>query len=371
MNKTRLCILCGGQSAEHEISLLSACNVAAAVDRTRHELLVVGIDKRGGWWLFESEPFVSHAGDAARIALWLESGTPVTLACIAGRGTLVPLADPARTLPLDVAFPVLHGSHGEDGAVQGLLAMNNLPCVGCDLTSSAVCMDKHLAKIVLAQAGLPVARGCLVETRTRAAVAAAAVVAELGLPLFVKPARLGSSVGVTKVKTPEALGPALDEALRYDTKVLIEECVVGREIECAVLGNHAPEASVPGEVVPQHEFYSYAAKYLDENGAVLKAPADLDEATAARVRELALRSFQALGCRGMARVDMFLTPAGRLVVNELNTIPGFTAISMYPRLWALGGVPYPALVERLIALALEAFAAERALVTDVRPPDAG
>ena len=350
MSARNLLVLCGGRSAEHEVALQSAINVVAAVDRGAFNLAVVGIDKNGAWRRLPPADFVLHRNDPARTAL-APGGEAVSLCCRDGRGWLVPAAG-GEPWAVDVAFPVLHGTYGEDGTIQGLLAMMNIPCVGCDHTSSANCMDKAITKQVLTYAGIPVADGLIV-TGGADTVKAEAVGRELGWPVFVKPARLGSSVGVSKVKAPGDLQAALELAFRFDDKVLVERYMPGREIECAVLGNASPRAAVPGEVIPRHEFYSYAAKYLDENGARLEAPANLPAEVAVLVQEMAVQAFQAMGCTGLARVDFFLMPDQRLVVNELNTIPGFTRISMYPRLWQLSGLTYSQLVSELIRLAEE------------------
>jgi D-alanine-D-alanine ligase len=263
-----------------------------------------------------------------------------------------------------VVFPVLHGPYGEDGSVQGLCRLANLPCVGAGILGSAVGMDKDVMKRLLRDAGIPIARFVTV-FRGRAEPAFAALSADLGTPLFVKPANLGSSVGISRVQTAAEYRLALDAAFEYDTKVVVEECIVGREIECAVLGNTEPQASVPGEIVTggSHTFYDYEAKYIDEKGAELRIPAPLDERVAERVRETAIRAFTVLCCEGMARVDMFLRDSGEVLVNEINTIPGFTKISMYPKLWEASGISYSQLVDRLIGLAIERHETERKLKT--------
>jgi D-alanine-D-alanine ligase len=362
MPKRNLLVLCGGRSAEHEVALQSAINVVAAVDRAVFDLAVVGIDKDGTWRRLPVDAFAVNLADPALTAL-APAGQTVTLGSRGGQGWLTPL-DHGEPWRIDVAFPVLHGTYGEDGTMQGLLAMMNIPYVGCDHTSSANCMDKAVTKQILRYAGIPVAEGFIVTGGT-GAISAAEIGRGLGWPVFVKPARLGSSVGVHKVKAAADLEAALADALRYDDKVLVERYLPGREIECAVLGNECPRAAVPGEVVPnpRHGFYSYPAKYLDEAGARLDAPADLPAEVVARVQDLAVRAFAALGCSGMARVDFFLMPDGGLIVNELNTIPGFTKISMYPRLWQLSGVTYPQLVSELIRLAEERHAARARLCT--------
>lgn len=344
----RLGLVFGGRSREHEVSVVSARSVARAVDRDRHELVPMAVDRRGRW------------AEAAVAAAVLESSADRVDRVRAFDG--VHALDP-RLLDgsVDVVFPVLHGPFGEDGAVQGMLEMLDLPYVGCDTTASAVCMDKVLTKRILEQAGVATAPWCAVDRRSwttqrdRATEAALA----LGLPLFVKPARLGSSVGVTKVRDAAGLGPAVEAALDHGDRLVVERAVVGRELEVAVLGADLPRASVPGEIVPGHEFYDYDDKYVDD-ACELLAPAPLEAAEADAARDLAERVFRLLGCEGMARVDLFLDAAdGRLWVNEVNTIPGFTSISMYPRLWGVSGLDYPQLVAELIRLALERHARRR------------
>ncbi len=360
--KQRLCILCGGKTPEHEISLLSARNVVAAVDRGRYDIILVGIDKAGGWSLFPADAFTRGGEDAKRIAL-ADGGVPLAPSCRGGAAFVLPLegGDP---IGIDIAFPVMHGTYGEDGAIQGLLRMLGIPVVGCDLASSANCMDKETSKILLGRAGIHVARAVMADGGFGPAAARAAV-RELGLPVFVKPARMGSSVGVSRVNCEAELEPAVQQALRFDTKALVEEYVAGREIECAVLGNREPRASLPGEIIPVgDDHYSFLLKYIQEDGAALVAPAHLDQDAVGLIQETAIAAFRALSCSGMARVDFFLKADGTAVVNELNTIPGFTRISMYPKLWDLSGVSYPALVQRLIDLARERFEEENALTTD-------
>lgn len=338
----RLGLVFGGRSGEHEVSVVSARSVARALDEERYRLLPMAIDRQGRW----ADP------DTAAEVLERSGDRPDQVMRFAGSEAVDPrLLDGS----VDVAFPVLHGPFGEDGSIQGLFEMLDLPYVGCDLASSAVCMDKILGKRLLLQAGLPTVEWRQIgarawsERREELSVASLA----LGLPLFVKPARLGSSVGISKVKTAADLGPAVDEALRWDERVIVERGLDAREIEVAVLGSDEPRASVPGEIIPGHEFYDYSDKYLDDACRLL-APAQLEPSQTAAVRELAVAAYEALGCDGMARVDLFLErPSGTLWVNEANTIPGFTSISMYPRLWALTGLGYPRLLEELIRLAVE------------------
>lgn len=367
--KIRVGIIFGGKSAEHEVSLQSAQSILAALDQERFEAVLIGIDKSGRWAFYDQARYLLHADDPDRIQLQASSQA---LAVIPGaqERRVVHLAGQRLEESIDVVFPVLHGPFGEDGTVQGLLKLANLPFVGAGVLGSAVGMDKDVMKRLLRDAGVPVGKFLTVPARLHDRVTFEDVKKALGMPCFVKPANLGSSVGVSKVSHQEELAAALGEAFRFDTKVLIEEFIAGREIECAVLGNEAPMASCPGEITPTHEFYSYDAKYLDEHGALLRIPADLDEGTTRRVQELAIRSFEVLCCEGMARVDCFLRPDGEVLVNEINTIPGFTKISMYPKLWEASGIPYSQLVERLIALAMERFERESNLQTSARlPPD--
>lgn len=352
-------IICGGRSPEHQISLQSARNVIKAAVAS-FKVVVVGIAKDGQWLLLPREEFSVGYESADTVKLNVAAGKPV---CLTRRGRKVGLLGTDGSFQaLDVCFPVMHGENGEDGTIQGLLQLQGLPYVGCDVASSAVSMDKDLTKRLLAAAGIAVAPGVCIQAHEFKGYDTKALVRTLGLPLFVKPSRLGSSVGVTKVKKASQLRATIADALRYDSKVLVESAIVGREIECAVLGNEAPEGSVAGEVIPTHEFYSYEAKYIDDNGAILKAPAELSPAMHQRVREAACAVFRTLGCGGLARVDFFLTPKGKLICNEINTIPGFTKISMYPKLWELSGVPQPELVRRLVAFALDRQRQQAALL---------
>lgn len=343
-------LLFGGKSVEHEVSCESARNIVMALDPAKYEVLLVGIDKEGVWRLCGPEdlalPECPRDRDVVALVPYPQGGKLYSLR----EGRVI--ASP------DVVFPVLHGTFGEDGTLQGLLEMVDLPYVGSGVTGSAICMDKEVTKRLLREAGLPVAR-FLVATKSSAPSFLEAT-GVLGHPLFVKPATLGSSVGAAKVEQEAEFYAALEEAFQYDDRVLIEEYIAGREIECSVLGNENPLASLPGEIIPHHPFYSYEAKYLDPHGAELLAPAPLDEETTHRVQELALCAFRVCHCAGMARVDFFLR-GKELYINEVNTIPGFTRISMYPRLWEVSGIPYPLLLDRLIALAFERKEKERKL----------
>lgn len=364
--RKRVGILFGGKSVEHEVSLQSARNVFEAIDKSKYDPVLIGIDRDGHWHVSDAallaaatSPMAALAAGASKSALALVPGE--TERALVEAGT-------QRGLPrLDVVFPVLHGAYGEDGTVQGLLKLANVPFVGAGVLGSAVGMDKDVAKRLLRDAGIPVARFVALTERTAKNATYDRLAAEVGAPFFVKPANSGSSVGVSKVADSAGWAKARDAALRYDRKILVEEFIEGREIEVAVLGNDDPQASVPGEIAPHHEFYSYEAKYLDENGAVLRIPADLPPGVGDRVRRLAVETFRTLECAGMARVDFFMRDDGRAYVNEINTIPGFTKISMYPKLWEASGVPYSALIERLIELALERHTREQKIETSYRP----
>lgn len=358
--KIRVGILFGGKSAEHEVSLQSAKNVIDAIDRTKYDVVLIGLDKNGRWHLNDSSQFLSHSGDPRRIKL-SDASNAVTLAPESSGQLSILAGDPPDT-SIDVVFPILHGPYGEDGTVQGLLKLANIPFVGAGVLGSAVGMDKDVMKRLLRDAGVPIGKFFVVGKHDRLP-GWAKVTGELGSSVFVKPANMGSSVGVSKVDDEDDYLEAAGLAFDYDTKILIEECIEGREIECSVLGNEDPEASVPGEILPTHEFYSYEAKYIDENGAKLQIPAELPEETVDRVRKLSIRTFQVLCCEGLARVDMFLKADGELIVNEINTIPGFTSISMYPMLWQESGISYTELIDRLLGLAIERHGREQGLRT--------
>src|SRR5512143_958879 len=340
--RLKVALLFGGRSGEHEVSLRSGASVAAGL-RPRHDVVCVLIDKSGRWLLQHgAEPRPS-------------GGEPVFLAPV--------LADARVLARPDVFFPVLHGPYGEDGTVQGLFELAAVAYVGAGVAASAAAMDKALMKALFARAGLPQVDYRVLLRRDRDAERR--VLDDLGLPVFVKPANLGSSVAVSKVKSADALGPALDAAFAYDRKALVEKGVAAREVEVSVLGNDEPLASVPGEIAPDREFYDYDSKYAAESRTELLIPAPLEPAVSEQVRRLAAAAFQAVDAAGYARVDFFVErPGGRLLVNEINTIPGFTSISMYPKLWEASGLGYPDLLARLVALGLERHAARAALRTD-------
>jgi D-alanine-D-alanine ligase len=350
--KIRVAVLFGGRSAEHEVSLQSARNVIEAIDQEKFETVLIGIDRKGAWFLNdESMPLLNS--DNPRLIALNKCKNPVSLIPGDQTGVLINLQGPASTPAVDVIFPVLHGPYGEDGSIQGLAKLANVPCIGSDILGSAIGMDKDVSKRLLRDAGIPVARHICLRRNGLTSKLPAQVEQALGYPVYVKPANMGSSVGVTKVPGAADLIPAIDNALQYDTKVVIEEAIVGREIECSVLGNDDPIASVVGEIETADGFYSYEKKYIDENAAVLKIPANLDRATVEKVQARSIAAFKVLESRGMARVDMFLTESGEVYINEINTIPGFTVISMYPKLWQASGLSYRDLIDRLIQLALD------------------
>lgn len=358
--KTRVGILFGGRSAEHEVSLQSAKNIVAAIDRKKYEPVLIGIDKTGRWNHIREKNFLQTFVTDEPTALPDFSDTLLVSPCAQSEEFLF-TRDGKPVAPVDVVFPVLHGTFGEDGTIQGLLKLSGIPFVGADVLGTAVGMDKDVMKRVLRDAGIPIP-GFLVYTWSRKdSIDFDRVKTTLGMPLFVKPANLGSSVGITKVRERNDFAEACAQAFAYDVKIIIEEAVEGREIECSVLGNELPESSLPGEVKPRHEFYSYDAKYVDSEGAELIIPAALPEKVSERVRELAVQTFRTLGCEGLARVDFFIRGESEVLVNEINTLPGFTAISMYPKLWAASGVSQTELIDRLITLALQRAEREKRL----------
>ncbi|MFQ5700812.1 MAG: D-alanine--D-alanine ligase family protein [Acidobacteriota bacterium] len=350
MKKIRLGLVFGGRSVEHDVSILSARAVLAHLDRDKYEIVPIGITREGRWLT---------AGDAQVLLdedLASRSARPVLLPPDPGVGGLLPSGPGESAIARDVIFPLVHGPGGEDGTIQGLLELAGLPYVGSGVLGSSLGMDKIAMKDVFRAAGLPSCR--FLPTNRREIEQApdgvcSRVESRIGFPCFTKPANGGSSVGVTKVEGPRSLRDGLVEAARYDRRVLIEEAVSGQEVECAVLGNDDPRASVVGEIVPCHDFYDYSAKYLEE-GSELIIPARIETSQAERVRKLSVAAFKAIDAAGMARVDFFVRRSdGAVLINEINTIPGFTPISMYPRLWKSDGIGFPELVDRLVSLGLE------------------
>lgn len=360
--KIRVLVLFGGRSAEHEVSLQSAQNVIGALNKDKYEVVPMGIDKKGGWRLGAGSQLLLNAGDSRSIKL-NKQGKSIVLVPAGEKGEIMRAANRNVVGAVDVVFPVLHGTFGEDGTVQGMLKTLDVPFVGAGVLGSAVGMDKDVQKRLLRDAGISTAKFIVLHKENRNNVTYEWIVREMGVPFFVKPANLGSSVGVHKVKNKAQFHGAIADAFSYDGKVLIEEYIKGREFECAVLGNEDPIASVLGEVSPTHEFYSYEAKYLDENGARIQIPAKLSPNVAKHMRKLAVRTFEVLCCAGMARVDFFTRENGEILVNEINTIPGFTKISMYPKLWAASGLSSEKLIDKLIQLAIQRFDKEKKLKT--------
>ncbi|HEY7352573.1 MAG TPA: D-alanine--D-alanine ligase [Terriglobales bacterium] len=387
MKKLRVGILFGGRSGEHEISLLSAASVFKAIDPNKYEVVPIGITKDGRWLtasdakrLLEGKPLESdkqlRAGDpeTTPAAAVLQNGESVVVPPEPHSTAMAPFQSEAptrraadRAINVDVIFPVLHGTFGEDGTIQGLLELADIPYVGAGVLGSAAGMDKDIMKSLFRAAGLPIVKHVTVlrsDWESQPKKVQKLVESKLKYPVFVKPANLGSSVGISKARERKELGPAMDEAARFDRKIVIEEGVGGkkkkaRELEVSVLGNDRPEASVPGEIVPSAEFYDYSAKYLDE-GSQLIIPAKLTKAETKKIQELAVAGFRAVDCSGLARVDFLMDPKSRKIyLNEINTMPGFTSISMYPKLWAASGVSYSELIDRLIQLGLDRHAEKK------------
>lgn len=346
--KISVAILFGGKSAEHEVSVMSARNVAEAIDRTKYDVRLIAISESG---------------------VWLPPGESADYLRLASRQ--VPAVQSTALVPgsegrigaevIDVVFPVLHGTYGEDGTVQGLLELADVAYVGAGVLGSAVAMDKEVMKRLLREAGIPV--GKFVALRRGETLTFSEAEKLLGSPMFIKPANLGSSVGISKVRSEQEYTVALDLAFAFDNKILVEQYIEGKEVECAVLGNENPQASVPGELIVHHEFYSYEAKYLDPNGMTARIPADISKDAIKRVQELSIATFKTLDCSGMGRVDSFVTKDDAVYVNEINTLPGFTNISMYPKLWEASGLHYRDLIDRLITLARERYEQRKQLKT--------
>ncbi|MEA5456582.1 D-alanine--D-alanine ligase family protein [Sinomonas sp. JGH33] len=361
--KIRVALLFGGRSSEHAVSCVTAAGVMNAIDPDKYEVLPIGISKDGQWVLSNGDwqQWALNAGEMPEVRPGSET---VRLTSSPGRAGLVvtkPNEVPRELGEVDVVFPLLHGAFGEDGTVQGLLELADVRYVGAGVLASAVGMDKHFMKIAFEAAGLAVGPYVAVTDKEwrRDQQSVRDAVARLGYPVFVKPCRAGSSVGITRVERPEDLDAAVAEARRHDLRIVIEASIAGREIECGVLegrGSGAPRTSLPGEIVVQgaeHAFYDFEAKYVEDDAAALSCPADLPEDVIARVREQAARAFDAVSAEGLSRVDFFYTPDGELVINEINTMPGFTPISMYPQMWAASGLSYHDLIDELIQLALE------------------
>lgn len=364
--KIQIGIACGGRSAEHQISLISAKNVIGALDPELYEVTIIGITTKGNWLLMDPSQWIENSDNAATVKLGktlgdivLTPGSDVQKIAVMKDGGLHPLPNP------DVIFPVLHGPFAEDGTVQGLLKLLDIPFVGPGVLGSAVSMDKDVMKRLLKEANIPTPKFLVFNGWEAEKIDYETIKAQLGATLFVKPVNMGSSIGITKTTSLLEFTNAVDFAFKFDNKIIIEEAIVGREIECAILGNEAPGASVAGEIIPKADFYSYDAKYILDDGAALEAPAKLSSEALAKVQRLAIKTFKVLCCEGLSRVDFFLKDDGELLVNEINTIPGFTKISMYPKLWGLSGVNYSDLIDRLVNLALTRSDRDNALLTEM------
>jgi D-alanine-D-alanine ligase len=349
--KKQVAIIYGGKSTEHQISILSCINIYNEIDRKKYEISLIYIDQKGNWFLSEEKELIEKRNapmsEKALLMLLNSEEAHFCFAC-----------NPSQKLRFDVIFPVLHGPNGEDGTIQGMLEMLGVAYVGPGVLSSAACMDKDLAKRLFREAGIDVARSFCFKKHEKNKISYSEIRSKLGEKLVIKPACSGSSVGISKAENETELHAAIEKAFAFDTKILVEEYVEGREIECAVMGNEKPIAAIPGEIVT--EFYDYEAKYLSESKARLDAPADLPESIIEKVQETALLAYKTMECEGMARVDFFLSK-NKLILNEINTIPGFTNISMYPKLFEISGISNKELISKLIELAMERKKAKEAL----------
>ena len=343
-------LLLGGKSPEHEVALQSAQNVLKHLDRSKYLVHLIGIDKNGGWDWYEEGSHLKDSNDPKRISLGEK------------KGRVEPLS---LTQTLDVVFPVLHGMQGEDGAVQGLLKLAGLPFVGAGVLGSSIGMDKDVMKRLLRDGAMDVPKWITISSHEKNTWTFEEVKSRLGIPLFVKPANSGSSIGINKVEEKEAFDLALSEAFLYDRKVIVEEAIVGREIECSILGNKEPIASLPCEIIPAGPFHSYVSKYLDEEAAICHIPAQLEIDEIKRIQQAAIRAYKLLCCEGLARVDTFLSENGKIYINEINTLPGLTNMSPYAKMWEASGIGFSEVLDQLIDLALERFSEETKLLTQV------
>jgi D-alanine-D-alanine ligase len=352
-------IIYGGKSTEHEVSIRSARNIAKAIDSNQFNTILIAISKSGKW-------FLKTQDELNQENVVVESSTQLVLIPGAIQDQVITLFDQKSIGTIDVVFPIVHGTGGEDGSLQGLLKTMNIAFVGPGVIGSALCIDKEVTKRILNEAGIANSAFVTFLKSERHLVNFETTKAQLGVPMYIKPPNLGSSVGINKVTTETEFYQAIDIAFQFDRKVLIEQNIVGREIECAVMGNGEVKASPVGEVVTNqesHTFYDYAAKYTDSNGSVTVIPAEIDDVTQDKIRKIAIQTYQALCCEGMSRVDVFLTPEGDIYVNEVNTLPGFTDISMYPKLWGAAGISYSDVISQLLQLALDRHQEENDMKT--------
>ena len=351
MKKINVGIIYGGKSTEHEVSMRSAKSVFEALNKEKYNVSLINITKAGEWLL---------ANDNGEV-IPLNNANSKKISVVPSNGLM---AD-GEIIKIDAVLPILHGTAGEDGSIQGLLELTEIPYAGCNVRSSAVCMDKDMTKRLLELKGIDVAPSIVLSYYEKDGQTYEQAKEKLGVPMFIKPVNQGSSVGVSKVSDEASFYVALDSAFSFDTKVMIESGIEGREIEVSVLGNEELFVSVPGEIVSQPDFYSYSSKYLDDSGALLNIPAKLEEETTKKIQQVAHDTFKVLDCEGMARVDVFLTTEGKIIVNEVNTLPGFTSISMYPKLLEASGIPYNETLDRLIELSLERYERSERLKTDI------
>ncbi len=341
--KIKVGIMFGGRSTEHEISLRSAKSIIENIDKKKYALTYIGIDKNGAWLTEEESKVLLETGKFPK-----------------RKKDLMPKLDPSK---LDVVFPVLHGSFGEDGTMQGFLKLIDLPFVGPSYLGSALGMDKDVTKRILKEAGIEVAEGAVFRKHEVDSIKFNSIKKKFGMPVFIKPANAGSSVGVSKARNEREFKEAVENAFKFDNKILIEKGIEGREIECAVLGNEFPKAAVLGEIVPGEEFYSYEDKYSKDSASVVKIPAEIPKSVSEKMRATAVKAYQALNLEGMTRVDFFLKKDGTFMINEVNTIPGFTSISMYPKMWEASGMSFTKLIDELLILAIDRAQKEQALLT--------
>lgn len=347
----KIMIVFGGRSSEHEVSLNSAKNIYKAMDKKKFLPLLVSISKEGTWYMLDEKTFLDKKAVSDSE---MTEATPISVVSFRGQTSIINLKNFEKT-SFDCVFPIIHGTNGEDGTLQGYFKILNVPFVGCGVLSSAICMDKEFMKVVLTGKGIPNSKYMVVH-KDGPATTYEHLSKNLGSPFFIKPANAGSSVGVHKIKSADDYKNKIQDTFLYDHKIIAEEFILGREIECSVMGlNHSAKPATPGELNVKHEFYSYEAKYLDDSGAEIIIPAKLPTAKTEELRSLAKKTYEAMGCDGMARVDFFMKENGDLIVNELNTLPGFTKISMYPMMWEAHGLPYTELISELIDLAFRKF----------------
>lgn len=352
MGKIQLAVFIGGKSPEHAISLRSGQSVISALNKEKYDVHVIGIDPSGHWHYCDPSDYLKNPTDVQNLSLKI--GKMQVALDFSRNKCLLTHKNTGKTISqIDAVFPVLHGSNGEDGVIQGIFRSVNVAFVGVDILTSSVGMDKDVAKRLWRDAGIPVADFLTIYTRNKHQVSFQSAKQALGLPMFVKPANAGSSVGVHKVTSEEEFAHAIRDAFQYDTKLLIEKAIQGIEVECAILGNDKPRASVIGAIKPTEQFYSFEAKYVSTTGAKLEIPANITSSLSKKIQKLAIRAFQCIEAEGLSRVDFFLTPQNEIILNEINTMPGFTSISMYPKLWEASGLSYPDLLDELIRLALQ------------------